>query len=89
MRTVLRKGVVAMFLCVALLLGAFIDASAQTRRRHHHSRKKGAIVGGLVGAVGGGLIGGRKGVLIGAGAGAGSGYLVQRYRNRKHRRRHY
>jgi hypothetical protein len=34
------------------------------------------------------LIGGGKGALIGGGAGAGTGYLIQRHRNRRHRRRY-
>ena len=90
LRSVLNKSIIAVFLCMALLLGVFTSTSlaAQRRyvRRHHHSQTKGAIVGGVAGAVGGALIGGGKGAAIGAGAGAGAGYLVQRHRNRRHRR---
>jgi hypothetical protein len=41
--------------------------------------------------LGGALIGGKKGALIGTGAGAGTGYLIQRHRNNRQRyyRRHY
>ena len=86
---VLNKRIVALLLSVVMLLGVFGSVSfAQHRRhrRHHHSRTKGALVGGFAGAVGGALIGGRKGALIGAGGGAGTGYLIQRHRNKRHRR---
>jgi YMGG-like Gly-zipper len=86
---VLNKRIVSLFLSLALLLGVFGSVSfAQHRRhrRHHHSRTKGAIIGGLAGAAGGALIGGRRGALIGGGAGAGTGYLIQRHRNKRHRR---
>jgi hypothetical protein len=40
---------------------------------------------------GGALVGGKRGALIGAGAGAGTGYLIQRHRNKRDRsyRRYY
>ena len=90
-RFVLKKSVLAIAMALAMIFGSMVitsDASAahRTGRYHRHSKKKGAIVGGVVGAVGGALIGGKKGALIGAGAGAGTGYLVQRHRNKKHRR---
>jgi len=90
LRPVLNRNIIAALLSLVLFFGVFIGpASAGQRhppRSHHHSKKKGAIIGGLAGAVGGALIGGKKGALIGGGAGAGTGYLVQRHRNRKHRR---
>ena len=90
-----NKRVLATLLSVALILGTFgslgvMARESYSRRYHgsHHSRTKGALIGGAVGGIGGALIGGRKGALIGVGAGAGTGYLIQRHRN--HRRyRHY
>lgn len=90
-QAVLKKGVLAIAIALAMIFGSVAftgDASAahRTGRYHKHSKKKGAIVGGVIGAVGGALIGGKKGAVIGAGAGAGTGYLVQRHRNKKHTR---
>ena len=91
-RSVLNKSIVAALLCLALMLGVFTSTSLAAQRRHpkrhYHSKTKGAVIGGVAGVVGGALIGGKKGALIGGGAGAGTGYLIQRHRNRKHRRRH-
>jgi osmotically inducible lipoprotein OsmB len=87
-----NKRMLAALLSVALLLGTFgsFRVNAQRRyRRPHHSRAKGALIGGAIGLVGGGLIGGRKGALIGTGLGAGTGYLVQRNKNRRHHRRYF
>jgi hypothetical protein len=86
--SVLRKRIVATLLGLVMLLGVFVGEGFAQRRRRHHSRRKGAIIGGVIGGVGGALIGGKKGAVIGAGAGAGTGYLVQRHRNRRHRRRY-
>lgn len=87
-QNVRKKNIVAMLLVlVFIMLTVAADGLAHRRSyRHHHSKTKGAIIGGVVGAVGGGLIGGKKGAVIGGGAGAGTGYVVQRHRNRKHRR---
>jgi osmotically inducible lipoprotein OsmB len=91
-RFVNAKQVMTTFLLLLFLFGTFaIDGVAGQRRRYrrvHHSRTKGALIGGGIGAVGGALIGGGKGALIGGGAGAGTGYLIQRHRNRRHRRRY-
>lgn len=92
-----NKRMLATFLSVALMLGAFgsLSVSAQGRyynrhhNRHHHSRAKGALIGGAAGLIGGALIGGSKGALIGAGAGAGTGYLIQRHRNQRPHRHYY
>src|SRR2546422_10337326 len=90
-RSALNKSIVAALLCIALLLGVFTHTSLAAQRRHykrhHHSKTKGAIIGGVAGAVGGALIGGKKGAVIGGGAGAGTGYLIQRHRNRRSYRR--
>ncbi len=89
MNVIHRRGrVLAAFLSVVLLLGTLGSVSASAHGRHH-SRARGALIGGTVRLVGGALIGGRRGALIGAGSGAGTGYLVQRYRNHRHRRQHY
>jgi hypothetical protein len=91
MRKTHGRRLIATILSMILLLTALVSTGmAQTHRRyrHHHSTKKGAIIGGLAGAAAGGLVGGRKGVLIGGAGGAGTGYLVQRHRNRRYRR-HY
>lgn len=89
--SILNRRVLATFIGLVLLLGVFsIDSFGQRRhRRRHHSRTKGALIGGAIGGVGGAIIGGRKGALIGVGAGAGTGYMIQRHKNRKHRRRNY
>lgn len=92
-----NKRMLATFLGVALLLGVFgslsVGAQGRNSRRYHrgthHSRAKGALVGGTLGLIGGALIGGRKGGLIGTGAGAGTGYLIQRHRNQRRHRRYY
>ena len=89
-----NKRMLATFLSMIIVLGTFGSLSVDAQRRYsrryyrgpHHSRTKGAIIGGTAGLVGGALIGGKKGALIGTGAGAGTGYLIQRHRNR---RRHY
>jgi osmotically inducible lipoprotein OsmB len=89
-----NKRMLATLLSVALLLGTFGSLSVDAQRRYyrgyyrrpHHSRAKGALIGGGVGLLGGALIGGKKGALIGTAAGAGTGYLIQRHRNQRHRR---
>lgn len=86
-RHVKKKNIMALLLVLAFLILTATEGLAHRRPyRHHHSKTKGAVVGGAAGAVGGALIGGKKGAVIGAAAGAGTGYLVQRHRNRKHRR---
>ena len=89
-QTVRKKNVIAMFLLVVFIFLTVVSDGLAHRRpyRHHHSKKKGAVVGGIAGAVGGALIGGKKGAVIGGAAGAGTGYMVQRHRN-KRRTRHY
>jgi len=85
--------VLTALLAVVLLMGTFgsFNANAQRRsrgfyRRSHHSRAKGALIGAAAGLIGGALIGGKRDALIGAGAGAGTGYLIQRHRNNRDRR---
>jgi osmotically inducible lipoprotein OsmB len=89
-QTVRKKNIVAMILMITfVVLTVFSDGLAHRRPyRHHHSKKKGAIIGGVAGAVGGALIGGKKGAVIGGAAGAGTGYIVQRHRNKRRARRH-
>jgi osmotically inducible lipoprotein OsmB len=83
-----KRNIISIFLVVIfLILTAAVDSSAHRRRyKHKHSKTKGAVIGGIIGGVGGALIGGKKGAVIGAGGGAGTGYLVQRHRNKRHRR---
>jgi osmotically inducible lipoprotein OsmB len=83
----------AALLAVVLLMGTFsalnVNAQRYSRRyysRGHHSRTTGALVGAAAGLIGGALIGGKRGALIGTGAGAGTGYLIQRHRNNRDRR---
>ena len=90
-QTVKKKNVIAMlllavFVCLAVASDGFAQRPRYRYRSHHHSVKKGAIIGGVAGAVGGALIGGKKGAVIGGAAGAGTGYLVQRHRNKRNRR---
>ena len=87
-----RKRMFSMlFLSIALILSTLATESFGQRRhrRIHHSRTKGAIIGAVVGGIGGGLVGGKKGVAIGGAVGAGTGYLIQRHRNKRHRRHRY
>lgn len=88
-----HRGLAAL-LTIFLLMGSFgsFNVNAQRRSRSHyhrvhHSRAKGALIGAAAGVLGGALIGGKKGALIGGTAGAGTGYLIQRHRNNRHR--HY
>jgi outer membrane lipoprotein SlyB len=83
----------AALLAVVLLMSTFgalnVNAQRYSRRyygRGHHSRTTGALVGAAAGLIGGALIGGKRGALIGTGAGAGTGYLIQRHRNQRNRR---
>lgn len=88
-QTVKKKNIIAMLLLAAFIFLTMVPEGFAHRRpyRHHHSKKKGAVVGGIAGAVGGALIGGKKGAVIGGAAGAGTGYLVQRHRNKRRARR--
>src|SRR5215212_7200911 len=93
MTGILRGGrMPAALLSVALILVTFGGLGASAHERYyggHHSRGRGALIGGTVGLVGGGLLGGGRGAVIGAGA--GTGYLIQRSRNNwrsHHYRRH-
>jgi osmotically inducible lipoprotein OsmB len=80
-------------LVVIVILTSFggLTANAQHRSRRRngqHSKLKGALIGAAAGTIGGAIIGRGKGALIGGGLGAGTGYLIQRHRNRR-RHRHY
>ena len=81
---------VALIITMLPLFGSTAEAQRRRyrgERRGTHNKTKGALVGGGIGAIGGALIGGGKGALIGGGAGAGTGYLIQRQRNRNQLKR--
>jgi hypothetical protein len=56
------------------------DRSVQRQHRRGPSKVTHIAVGTGIGAAGGALIGGKKSALIGAGAGAGTGYVVYRHK---------
>lgn len=81
---------VALIITMLPLFGSTAEAQRRRyrgERRGTHSKTKGTLIGAGVGAIGGALLGGRKGALIGGGAGAGTGYLIQRQRNRNQLKR--
>jgi outer membrane lipoprotein SlyB len=91
----MRANILAAYLTMStLLLGsavAEVRPRSQAEIQHRREKKKtvkrvgaGAVGGAVVGA----LAGGGKGAAIGAAAGGGTGYAYDKYKKRKHRRRH-
>lgn len=77
-----------MFFVVALAMGlTTLSATVNEAAAQHRwsSRKKGAVIGGVVGAGTGAIVGHKKGksAIIGGAAGAGAGYLIGRHRDKK------
>lgn len=74
----MKKYITSITLSLTLMVAASTVVNAQTTtHRKMSGRAKGAIIGGAGGAVVGGLIGHNVGgALIGAGLGAGGGYVI-------------
>jgi uncharacterized protein YcfJ len=87
----MKKYITSIALSLTILVAGTAVTSAQTTTTHHRkmsNRAKGAIIGGAGGAVVGGLIGHNVGgALIGAGLGAGGGYVIGDAKDRSNLRK--
>lgn len=74
--------VIALALGLTTVSGAFNEAVAQKKSS---SRKKDAIIGGVVGAGTGAIVSHKKakGAIIGGALGAGAGYMIGRHKDKK------
>jgi uncharacterized protein YcfJ len=79
---------VTLFLTFAIAGSNVANAQTTTTHRKMSNRAKGAIIGGAGGAIAGGLIGHNVGgALIGAGLGAGGGYVIGDAKDRSNLRK--
>jgi len=79
---------VTLFLTFVIAGSNIANAQTTTTHRKMSNRAKGAIIGGAGGAVVGGLIGHNVGgALIGAGLGAGGGYVIGDAKDRSNLRK--
>ena len=85
----MKKYITSITLSLSLLIAGSTLVNAQTTtHRKMSNRAKGAIIGGAGGAVVGGLIGHNVGgALIGAGLGAGGGYVIGDAKDRSNLRK--
>jgi uncharacterized protein YcfJ len=87
----MKKYITSVALSLTLLIAGSTIVNAQTTTTHHRkmsNRAKGAIIGGAGGAIAGGLIGHNVGgALIGAGLGAGGGYVIGDAKDRSNLRK--
>ncbi|MEP7272918.1 MAG: YMGG-like glycine zipper-containing protein [Acidobacteriota bacterium] len=84
-----KRNIFAMVLALVFMFAAVSpEAFGQRRYRQRPSKTKHIAIGTAIGAVGGALIAGKKGALIGAGAGAGTGYVIYK-KKKRHNQRSY
>ena len=78
--------VLSLALGLTTVTGMFNEAAAQEKS----SRKKDAIIGGVVGAGTGAVVSHKKGkgAIIGGALGAGTGYMIGRHKDKKKGRLH-